>query len=100
MKLSYNKKQIKKVAKFLFKKNPAFRDSGQEIENIKTTIESDLFRYAKEVKSNLKKDKDWRILSTGGYTIIIMLEYSDSLVAEILVDASIASDPDYTMVKV
>lgn len=91
MKLIYSKNQVKKAAKYIWKKNPAAPRFAQSEVLLANQIERELIKYAHEVFVKLRKDKDWRILATGGYWIIIMLDSDDILQAHVLVEPDIKS---------
>ena len=96
MKLEYNVTQIKKTAKFLWKKNPWMRTTRQSHE-IEASIIKTLKKYAREVKRNIEIGDIWWPMSTEGYTIIIFQEGDKLLSAEVLVDAGVA-EADYTRI--
>lgn len=104
MKIEYDFTQLSKAAKFLWKKNPIYQARGQTVASVNEAIRKDLMRFALDVKRNIKTGKDWRFLSTGGYTILVFQDDSGKgLIAEILVDASVGiegEDHDFMMVDV
>ena len=97
MKLVYCKDQIRKAAKFIYKKNPSLMIPGRTVDSIERHITDTMFRYANEVEKKLKSKKDWRFVTTGGFWIIITLETKNILNADVLVDPAVnVDDIDYT----
>ena len=97
MKVTYQPEQVFRAAKFLKKRNPYF--SKRSLENIELSIMALLRRHVRDVKECLQKDTDWRYTGTGGYWIFAFLADEKTIQVEVLVDAAVCKNVNYTYLE-
>jgi hypothetical protein len=91
MKLTYSPKQIKKVAKFIWKNNPYAEKFATTKEDLADQITGRLLSLAKE---------GGKIVASRGFCITLWPIDEETLEAEVLVDAAVGSKRSYKTVSV
>ena len=89
----YQPKQVKKTAKFIFKKNKLLNKSRSEIEKY-------INDCIKEGVNRNNKGEDCQLMSTGGWTILFTIEEERYGTIEVLVDANVSNETDYEDYKI
>ena len=84
---AYQPKQVKKSAKFIFKKNKFLNKS-------RAAIEKDINDCIKDGVKRNNKGEDCQFMSTGGWTILFSIEEGYGII-EVLVDANVSNSSDY-----
>lgn len=98
MKVIYQPEQVRRSAKFLKKRNPAFSD--RTVFDIEQGIMATLRDHIRQVKKCIKEDADWHYTFTGGYLILAWLADTDVVEVDVLVDAAVGKGPDHTYLEV
>ena len=94
----YQPEQVRRAAKFLAKRNPAFADrTARDVEKL---IMDRLREHVRDVKKHLKRGTDWRFMASGGYWILAFLSDDQSIEVDVLVDAAIGRDSYHTYLEV
>ena len=92
MKVIYQPEQVRRSAKFLKKRNPAF--SGRTALEIEQSIMVVLRDHVRSVKKCIAEDSDWHYTFTGGYLIMAFLADDDVIEIDVLVDAAVGRETD------
>jgi hypothetical protein len=93
IKWTYQPKQIKKAAKFIFKKNTSLDESITEIENSIYAMIDD------GIKRN-ERGEEHLFASTGGWTILFFLDDEGYGTIDVLVDPNVSNDYIYKNYKI
>ena len=93
MKVIYCPEQVRRAAKFLHKRNPAF--SIREIPDIQADIMAALRHHVKVVCKCLKDGDDWHFMASGGYWILAYCIDDGAIQVDVLVDAAIGREADH-----
>ena len=97
MKVIYQPRQVRRAAKFLAKRNPAFasRTAGE----VEDTIMASLRDHAQAAKKCIAEDSDWHYTFTGGYFISAFLAADDVIEIDVLVDAAVDREADHAYLE-